>query len=178
MCSTPCQVNRSCVRHPVRSIDRVFNTLSGQTNNCKIGICWFSSKHAALRSKSKDWLARNQNNVSEWSDMFTRGLLCQWTSTINIQLSLLVEHKAEIIIISSQYYLFSPWDSWKIAELTLKNNYSHTICDCMAFKLIFYNMLSFKLSFYLCLQGLHSYILYCIVLYCIVFAVVELFLWN
>jgi hypothetical protein len=26
-------------------------------------------KHVALRSKSKDWLARYQNNVSEWSDM-------------------------------------------------------------------------------------------------------------
>jgi hypothetical protein len=25
--------------------------------------------------KSKDWLARNQNNVSEWSDMSTLGLL-------------------------------------------------------------------------------------------------------
>jgi hypothetical protein len=36
-----------------------------------------SAKHAALRRKSKDWLARNQNNVSEWSDMFTRGLLFQ-----------------------------------------------------------------------------------------------------
>ena len=35
----------------------------------KIGICCFSAKHAALRRKSKDWLARNQNNVSEWSDM-------------------------------------------------------------------------------------------------------------
>jgi hypothetical protein len=27
--------------------------------------------------KSKDWLARNQNNVSEWNDMSTRGLLLQ-----------------------------------------------------------------------------------------------------
>jgi len=27
--------------------------------------------------KSKDWLTRNQNNVSEWSDMSTRGLLFQ-----------------------------------------------------------------------------------------------------
>jgi len=26
-----------------------------------IGICCFSAQHAALRSKSKDWLARNQN---------------------------------------------------------------------------------------------------------------------
>jgi hypothetical protein len=48
----------------------------------KIGICCFSAKHAALRRKSKDWLARNQNNVSEWSDMSTRGLLFQWASTI------------------------------------------------------------------------------------------------
>jgi hypothetical protein len=32
-------------------------------------------EHAALRRKSKDWLARNQNNVSEWSDMSTRELL-------------------------------------------------------------------------------------------------------
>ena len=29
-------------------------------------------KSTALRRKSKDWLARNQNNVSEWSDMSTR----------------------------------------------------------------------------------------------------------
>jgi hypothetical protein len=34
-------------------------------------MCCFSAKHAALRSKSKDWLARNRNNVSEWSDMST-----------------------------------------------------------------------------------------------------------
>jgi hypothetical protein len=40
--------------------------------------------------KSKDWLARNQNNVSEWSDMSTRGLLFQWASTIRIQRSVLV----------------------------------------------------------------------------------------
>jgi hypothetical protein len=50
----------------------------------KISICCFSAKHAALRRKSKDWLARNQNNVSEWSDMSTRGLLFQWASTIKI----------------------------------------------------------------------------------------------
>jgi hypothetical protein len=37
----------------------------------------FSAKHAALRSKNKDWLARNQNNVYEWSDISTRGLLFQ-----------------------------------------------------------------------------------------------------
>jgi len=41
----------------------------GQTKDYAIGICCFSAKHAALRRKSKDWLARNQNNVSEWNDM-------------------------------------------------------------------------------------------------------------
>ena len=34
-------------------------------------------KYAAVRRKRKDWLARNQNNVSKWSDMSARGLLYQ-----------------------------------------------------------------------------------------------------
>ena len=51
------------------AVDHGFKPRSGQTKNYKIGICWFSAKHAALRRKSKDWLARNQKNVSEWSDM-------------------------------------------------------------------------------------------------------------
>jgi hypothetical protein len=38
----------------------------------KIGICCFSVNQTALRRKSKDWLAWNQNNVSLWSDMSTR----------------------------------------------------------------------------------------------------------
>jgi hypothetical protein len=50
---------------------------SGQTKDYKIGICCFSAKNAVLRRKSKDWLARNRNNVSEWSDIFTRELLFQ-----------------------------------------------------------------------------------------------------
>ena len=41
----------------------------------KIGIYYFSTKHAELRNKSKGWLAQNQYNVSEWSDMSIRGLL-------------------------------------------------------------------------------------------------------
>ena len=49
----------------------------GQTNDYKIGICCFSAKHAALNRKSKDRLARNQDNVSEKGDMSIRGLLFQ-----------------------------------------------------------------------------------------------------
>jgi hypothetical protein len=46
-------------------VDRGFEPRSGQTNDYAIGICCFSAKQAALGRKSKDWLARNQNNVSE-----------------------------------------------------------------------------------------------------------------
>ena len=35
----------------------------------EIDICCFSAKNAALRIKSKDWLAKNQDNVSEWRNM-------------------------------------------------------------------------------------------------------------
>jgi hypothetical protein len=59
------------------AVDRGFEYWSGQTKDYKIGICCFSAKHAALRRKNKDWLARNQNNVFEWSDISTRGLLSQ-----------------------------------------------------------------------------------------------------
>ena len=41
-------------------VDNGFEPRSGQTTDYKIGICRFSAKHAALRRKSKDWLARNQ----------------------------------------------------------------------------------------------------------------------
>ena len=59
------------------AVDRVFEPRSGKTKDYKIGICCFSAKHAALRRRRKYWLARNQNNVSEWSNMSTHGLLFQ-----------------------------------------------------------------------------------------------------
>ena len=67
-------------------VDRGFEPRSGQSKDYKIGICCFSAKYEALRSKSKDWLAQNQNN--EWGNMSNRGLLFQWASTIKIQLLL------------------------------------------------------------------------------------------
>ena len=50
-------------------VDRGFKPQSDQTKDCKSGIFGFSTKHTALRGKSKDWLARNQNYVSMWIDM-------------------------------------------------------------------------------------------------------------
>ncbi len=46
-------------------VDHGFEPRSGQTNDCEIGMCCFSAKHAELWRMSKDWSAGNQNNVSE-----------------------------------------------------------------------------------------------------------------
>jgi hypothetical protein len=48
-------------------VDHGLEPRSGQTKDYKIGIYCFSTKHAALRRKSKDWLAQNRDNVSEMS---------------------------------------------------------------------------------------------------------------
>ena len=51
------------------AVDYGFEPLWDKTIDYEIGISCFSAKHAALRRKSKDWLARNQNNASEWGDI-------------------------------------------------------------------------------------------------------------
>ena len=83
------------------AVDCGFKSRSGQTKDYKIGICCFSAKHTTLRSKSKDWLARNQDNLSECGDMSIRELLCHRASTIKIQLSIL-----DLIIISLKNNFF------------------------------------------------------------------------
>jgi len=70
--------------------DREFEPLSDQNKDYTIGISCFSTKYAAFILKGKDYLARNQDNVFEWGDMSTCGLLFQWASTIKIQLSMLI----------------------------------------------------------------------------------------
>ena len=62
---------------------------SGQTKDYNIGICCFSTKDEVLRNMSKSWLALNQDNVSEWSNI----------SNIKIQYNVLVYYKVDIIII-------------------------------------------------------------------------------
>jgi hypothetical protein len=46
------------------------SNLIGQTKDNEICICCFSANHTALRRKSKNWLVPNQDNLSEWGDMF------------------------------------------------------------------------------------------------------------
>ena len=63
------------------AVAKGFEARSGQTKDYKIGICCFSTKHAVLRNiKSKDWLARNQDNIPESST------------------KLLVQYKADTIV--------------------------------------------------------------------------------
>ena len=60
-----CFIHLSCPTKPHRWCNGQFVPWSGQTKEYKIGICFFSVKHAALRRKDKSWLARNQDNVSD-----------------------------------------------------------------------------------------------------------------
>ena len=48
-----------------------FEPLSCEAKDYENGICCFFTRHAALESKSEDWLAWNRDNVSEWNNMPT-----------------------------------------------------------------------------------------------------------
>jgi hypothetical protein len=84
------------------TIDCGYEPRSGQTKEYKIGICCFSAKNASLRRKSKDWLFRNQNNVSEWSDISTRWLLLDHLAKGNVSF---YHHLAPVVRrLSSVYF--------------------------------------------------------------------------
>jgi hypothetical protein len=71
----------------------------------------------------------------------------QWDSTIKIQLGVLVKYKADLIIISLKINLFSPWYSWKIAELVLNNN--HSLDDCfLSLYFVLYRFVSNQIDVY------------------------------
>ena len=110
------------------TVDREFEPWSGQTKHYKICICCFSAKHAALKKKSKDWLAQNRDNVSGLGNMSTHGLLFQWASTIKIQLSILIANTKQTSS-SSHWKLTCSGHDIKIAELALNNN--HSLLKCM-----------------------------------------------
>ena len=46
------------------TVDRGFEPQSSHTKDYKIGHCCYFTKHTALRRKSKNWLAQNQDNAS------------------------------------------------------------------------------------------------------------------
>ena len=65
------------------AVDCGFEPRSGQTKDYKIDICCFFAKHLTLRRTRKDWLAWNQDNVSEWSDMSSLTVLTKWISSFH-----------------------------------------------------------------------------------------------
>ena len=66
-----------------------FEPWSSQTKDYKIGVSCISAKHTTVKSKNKNWLGRNHDNVVEWSHMSTRGtvswlwimIMCQSEAT-------------------------------------------------------------------------------------------------
>jgi len=72
--------SRSWIREPI---------WSNQSIQLAFASCLFA-KQAAFKKNVNDCLARNQDSLSEWSNMFTCELLFQRPSTIKIQLIVLV----------------------------------------------------------------------------------------
>ena len=63
--------------HRLRQIVESSHNLLKPKKNYAIPTCCSSAMHTVLRGKSKNWLVRNQDNVSEWGDMALRGVLFQ-----------------------------------------------------------------------------------------------------
>ena len=84
-----CTIHSNCIVDVIAIVlassvvDRGFEPRLDQAKDYEIGICCSSAKHAALKSKGKELLARTQDNMSECSDMAINGLLFQCASTIN-----------------------------------------------------------------------------------------------
>ena len=91
---------------PSRAVDRGFEPRSGQTKDYEIGICCFFAKHEAARSKIKDYLARNQSNVSEWVTFLTADCCFSelYTSQTKLVGRLQIGHHHQI-----ECNLSSPW---------------------------------------------------------------------
>ena len=64
-------------------------------------------------NKNKDWYARNQNNVSEWRDMSSRGLLFQWAITMK-RVGLQIGYLYNLL----KYNLFLSCYSWTIGSFS------------------------------------------------------------
>jgi len=58
-------------------VHRGFELCRVKPMNIQLVCVAFSALHAAFKRKNKDCLVRNQDNVSDWSDVSTSGLLFQ-----------------------------------------------------------------------------------------------------
>ena len=99
-----------------------FELRSNQPKDYKISICCFSAKHASLSTKSKDWLARNQDNV--WGDMSIHGLLFQWFRTMK-------DPTKSAGLVQNTY---SSSSYWKLNFWSTRKQFLHERFSCFSWK--------------------------------------------
>ena len=83
-------------------------------SNQRLELVFGASPLSTQRWKSKDWLAQNQDNVSEWSNMSPYGLWFQWGSKIIIQLSMHVGLWCFRLYFVCEWYVYSLINSYKM----------------------------------------------------------------
>jgi hypothetical protein len=97
-------------------------------------IFWFlCSEWALLNSRpiwTRYWLA--QNNVSEWGDMYIRGLLFKWTSLSFVNLWILVTSLISSKLYSSWTFIFHNvnWNTHLIINSFLNIFADYIACLC------------------------------------------------
>jgi hypothetical protein len=77
-------------------VDHGYTLQSGQPKYYDFDFGCFYAKNAQLKTNIKDWLARNQDNISEWCDISTHGL-----AVVLLTLHSKNWYKVDIIISSS-----------------------------------------------------------------------------
>jgi hypothetical protein len=89
------------------------------------------------KTRCKDWLAWNQDNVSEWGDMSTSGLLLWWASTIKSNWVCSFKSSTKRTSSSSRWKgtLFLSWYSlFALKQQSLKiHKWPHNLVDVLWF---------------------------------------------
>ena len=118
MCGTFCCVISCSVYKGFKFILDLFDIVEIlRSHSHSLSGIYRSSKRSDVNCvniiKSKDLLAWNEDNMSEWSDVSTCGLLFQWPSTIKNSTKHfgLVQGGHHYHLIECK--LFLPWYSWK-----------------------------------------------------------------
>jgi len=92
--------------------------LSGQTKDYKSCVCCFSVKHAVFRGESKDWFSQE----SDWCVQVKRHVYSRTVVSVSRHYQDLIKHVG--LVQSRHHHLIecnlSPWYSWIIAHLMLK----------------------------------------------------------
>ena len=111
------------------AVDRGFEPRTNQAKDYEIGMCCFPDKYTVLRRKSKDWVARNRDNVRR--KIYPRTVRTVFSDNPTKRVGL-VESGAHHHL----KFEFSPWYSWTIAELPSNNKHAliaGRMSECLLF---------------------------------------------